>query len=125
MYTEDKGLTRSSGEQREFCSKMTAANKVYRKEDILRMGAMPVNKGWGLNGADTYSIWHFKGGGNCHHKWFRRIYIQAGARPSSADKTITTTKARSQGFKPEVNDQKVPVAPKRMPKNGFVNKKGY
>jgi len=125
VYTEDKGLTRSSGEQREFCSKMTAANKVYRKEDILRMGTMPVNKGWGLNGADTYSVWHFKGGGNCHHKWFRRIYIQAGARPSSADKTITTTKARSQGFKPEVNDQKVPVAPKRMPKNGFVNKKGY
>jgi len=125
VYTEDKGLTRKSGEQREFCRKMEAANKVYRKEDILRMGTMPVNKGWGLNGADTYSIWHFKGGGNCHHKWFRRIYLQAGERPSSADKVVTTTKARSMGFKPETNAQEVPVAPKRMPKNGFVNKKGY
>ena len=125
VYTEDKGLTRKSGEQREFCRKMEAANKVYRKEDILRMGTMPVNKGWGLNGADTYSIWHFKGGGNCHHKWFRRIYLQAGERPSSADKVVTTTKARSMGFKPETNPQEVPVAPKRMPKNGFVNKKGY
>ena len=125
VYTEDKGLTRKSGEQREFCRKMEAANKVYRKEDILRMGTMPVNKGWGLNGADTYSIWHFKGGGNCHHKWFRRIYLQAGERPSGADKVVTTTKARSMGFKPETNPQEVPVAPKRMPKNGFVNKKGY
>ena len=125
VYTEDKGLTRKSGEQREFCRKMEAANKVYRKENIIRMGTMPVNKGWGLNGADTYSIWHFKGGGNCHHKWFRRIYLQAGERPSSADKVVTTTKARSMGFKPETNPQEVPVAPKRMPKNGFVNKKGY
>ena len=125
VYTEDKGLTRKSGEQREFCRKMEAAGKVYRKEDILRMGTMPVNRGWGLNGADTYSIWHFKGGGNCHHKWFRRIYLQAGERPSSADKVVTTTKARSLGFKPETNPQEVPVAPKRMPKNGFVNKKGY
>ena len=125
VYTEDKGLTRKSGEQREFCRKMEAANKVYRKEDIIRMGTMPVNRGWGLNGADTYSIWHFKGGGNCHHKWFRRIYLQAGERPSSADKVVTTTKARSMGFKPETNPQEVPVAPKRMPKNGFVNKKGY
>ncbi len=125
VYTEDKNLTRSSGQQREFCSKMMSANKVYRKEDIIRMGSMGVNKGWGLKGADNYSIWHFKGGGNCHHRWYRRIYIQAGAKPSSADKVISTTKARSQGFKPEVNDQEVPVAPKRMDKNGFVNKKGY
>ena len=125
VYTEDKNLTRSSGQQREFCSKMMSANKVYRKEDIIRMGSMGVNKGWGLKGADNYSIWKFKGGGNCHHRWYRRIYIQAGAKPSNADKVITTTKARSQGFKPEVNDQEVPVAPKRMDKNGFVNKKGY
>lgn len=125
VYTEDKGLTRKSGEKREFCRKMEAANKVYRKEDILRMGSMPVNKGWGLNGADTYSIWLYKGGGNCHHKWFRRIYLQAGESPSSVDKIVSTTKARSLGFKPETNEQEVPVAPKRMPKNGFVNKKGY
>ena len=125
VYQEDKGLTRKSGQQREFCSKMMAAKKVYRKEDIIRMGSIGVNKGWGLNGADTYSIWKFKGGGNCHHRWFRRIYLQAGEKPSSADKIVSTTKARSMGFRPETNPQEVPVAPKRMPKNGFVNKKGY
>ena len=125
VYQEDKGLTRSSGQQREFCTKMMASKKVYRKEDIIRMGSIGVNKGWGLNGADTYSIWKFKGGGNCHHRWFRRIYLQAGEKASSADKIVSTTKARSMGFRPQANEQEVPVAPKRMPKNGFVNKKGY
>jgi hypothetical protein len=125
VYSEDKGLTRKSGQSREFCTKMMAAGKVYRKEDIIRMGSRGVNKGWGLNGADNYSIWKFKGGGNCHHRWYRRIYLQAGLKPSSADKIVSTTKARSLGFKPETNEQEVPVAPKRMPKNGFVNKKGY
>lgn len=125
VYSEDKGLTRSSGQSREFCTKMMSAGKVYRKEDIIRMGSRGVNKGWGLNGADNYSIWKFKGGGNCHHRWYRRIYLQAGLKPSSADKIVSTTKARSLGFRPETNEQEVPVAPKRMPKNGFVNKKGY
>jgi hypothetical protein len=125
VYSEDKALTRSSGQSREFCTKMMSAGKVYRKEDIIRMGSRGVNKGWGLNGADNYSIWKFKGGGNCHHRWYRRIYLQAGLKPSSADKIVSTTKARSLGFRPETNEQEVPVAPKRMPKNGFVNKKGY
>ena len=125
VYSEDKALKRSSGQSREFCTKMMTANKVYRKEDIIRMGRMGVNKGWGLNGADNYSIWKFKGGGNCHHRWFRRIYLQAGEKPSSADAIITTTKARSLGFRPETNETEVPQAPKTMDKNGFVNKKGY
>lgn len=125
IYQEQAGLSRKSGQKREFCRKMEAANKVYRKEDILRMGKLAVNKGWGLNGADTYSIWKYKGGGNCHHKWVRRIYAQAGQKPSNADAIITTTKARSRGFTPPTNEQQVPVAPKNMPKNGFVNKKGY
>ena len=59
---------------------MLAANKVYRKEDIIRMGKMPVNKGWGAGGADTYSIWLYKGGGNCHHRWYRRIYVTRWAK---------------------------------------------
>jgi len=125
VYSEDKGLTRSSGQSREFCTKMMSAGKVYRKEDIIRMGSRGVNKGWGLNGADNYSIWKFKGGGNCHHRWFRRIYLQAGEKPSSADKIVSTTKARSLGFRPETNETEVPQAPKTMDKNGFVNKKGY
>ena len=43
-----------SANSREFCKKMVNAAKIYRKEDIDRMSTMPVNAGWGLNGADTY-----------------------------------------------------------------------
>ena len=58
---------RASSNSREFCSKMVSAKKIYRKEDIQQMSQRAVNAGWGLNGADTYDIWLYKGGGDCHH----------------------------------------------------------
>lgn len=64
--------------QREFCKKMIAADKVYRKEDIELAGDKVVNKGLGANGADTYSIWLYKGGVNCQHFWERKIYLRKG-----------------------------------------------
>ena len=65
---------RVSNNSREFCSKMVAAKKIYRKEDIQQMSQRAVNAGWGLNGADTYDIWLYKGGGDCHHFWMRKTY---------------------------------------------------
>jgi len=108
--------------EREFCQKMMSSNKVFRKEDIIKMGSMVVNKGWGLDGADTYSIWKFKGGGACKHSWRRFIMVQKGKRPKNSDLVITTTAARSQGFKTKPNEKEVPVAPTDMPNKGFVNK---
>ena len=100
---------------REFCKKMVSAKKVYRKEDILRMSNKPVNAGFGEGGSDTYSIWLYKGGARCNHKWFRKTY-----QLKDGDKSeISTTQARSKGFKPEVNEQQVPVAPNDMPRKGF------
>jgi len=64
--------------QREFCKKMIAADKVYRKEDIELAETKVVNKGFGANGADTYSIWLYKGGVNCQHFWERKIYLRKG-----------------------------------------------
>ena len=58
---------------REFCKKMVSAKKVYRKEDINAMTSKVVNAGFGKGGSDTYSVWLFKGGARCNHKWFRRI----------------------------------------------------
>lgn len=107
-----------SDNSREFCKKMYKANKVYRKEDILRMSDKVVNAGFGKGGSDTYSIWLYKGGARCSHKWFRKTYqIKDGKKTE-----ITTGQAKSKGFKPEVNEQKVSVAPKDMPNQGFVNK---
>ena len=100
---------------REFCKKMVAAKKVYRKEDIIRMEDKPVNAGFGEFGADTYSIWLYKGGPRCNHKWFRKTYqIKDGTQSE-----LTTGQARSKGFRPPANEQQVPVAPNDMPRKGF------
>ena len=120
----------ASTSSREFCRKMLSANKIYRKEDILRLGDKskpPVNKGWGLDGADHYSIWLYKGGGNCGHFWRRKIYfyklgVATGNKIQAATDIIGTVEARSKGFYPKANDPKVSRAPKNMPNNGFVNK---
>lgn len=113
----------SKAPQREFCRKMMSADKVYRKEDILMMDG--ANPGFGINGAETYSIWLFKGGPRCKHKWIRQTYMsKKGIRPdvgSPNAETISTTKARSKGFRPEANDDRVAITPSNMRNKGFVN----
>ena len=122
VYTKDNFLSQE-GSTREFCKLMSSANKVYRKEDIIQMGDRAVNPGWGPRGAATYSIWLYKGGGNCHHFWLRRIYktslrgAKSNIKPSEA---ISYTKALSEGFTAERNDKLVARPPKRMKNNGFL-----
>ena len=121
-YTRDNTLG-SSGESREFCKLMMRAKKLYRKEDLLRLTNMPVNRGWGKNGADTYSIWLFKGGGNCHH-YFKRVVFKSSLRNAKNDindsQIITDVKALSEGFTLRRNSGLVAKAPKRMKNNGFL-----
>jgi len=107
--------------ERDFCKKMTNANKIYRKEDIIAMGTKQVNPGWGAYGANTYSIWKWKGGALCKHKWFRIILVQEGKRPKNSDKIISATEARSRGVKLPRNSKEVSVAPHDMPNHGFVD----
>jgi len=118
----------TKGTSREFCKKMVSAKKVYRKEDINAMTSKVVNAGFGKGGADTYSVWLYKGGARCNHKWFRRIYARKEGSKSLGS-VISTTEAKSQGFKPETNAQKVPVAPKDMKYKGYTaaywNKMGF
>ena len=117
-----------SANSRKFCKKMVDAKKVYRKEDIISMDEKVVNAGFGKGGSNTYSIWLYKGGARCQHKWVRKTFVrkEGGKGLGSA---ISTTEARSRGFKPEANAQKVPVAPKDMPYKGYTaaywNKIGF
>ena len=118
---------RASNNSREFCKKMVNAAKIYRKEDIQQMSQRAVNAGWGLNGADTYDIWLYKGGGDCHHFWMRKTY-RAKSTKTKADvgnpnAEVSVNKAKKEGFKPEVNAKEVAKRPTDMPNNGFVNKK--
>jgi hypothetical protein len=113
--------------QREFCNKMMASNKIYRKEDIMMMGTpeeggtQVVNKGFGEFGADTYSIWLYKGGPRCRHKWERRTYMSK-SRTIDANSplapTVSTGKARKFGYNP-VNERQVSMKPNDMPLKGF------
>ena len=109
---------------REFCKKMVAAKKIYRKEDIIQMGAKAVNAGWGLKGAATYDIWLYKGGGACHHFWMRKTYMAKGVQPDANNPKaeVSVNKAKKEGFKPEKNNSKVAKRPVDMPNQGFVNK---
>ena len=124
VYAEDNFLTRKSAKKRDFCRKMVEAKKLYRKEDIEMMSTKRVNAGWGAKGADTYDIFLFKGGGNCHHFWLRQIYrtelgISVSTKIKDAD-LVGYTKARSEGFTAKKNDKRVAIAPKRMKNNGFL-----
>lgn len=108
---------------REFCKKMVSAKKVYRKEDIERMGSQAVNAGFGLGGADTYSIWLYKGGANCHHFWMRKTYQAKDVKPDATNPRaeVSVNKAKSEGLKPETNNPLVAKRPIDMPNNGYAN----
>ena len=110
--------------EREFCKKMINANKLYRKEDIIAMGEMPVNKGFGLDGADTYSIWLWKGGGlmsekypngTCKHFWVRETYRRKGTDIlSPLAQKVTPSEVRKAGEILPTNDPRVYKAPHDM-----------
>jgi hypothetical protein len=111
----------TTDKSRAFCKKMIDAKKMYRKEDILAMEQVAVNKGWGPRGADTYSIWLYKGGGACHHKWVRNTYastIKVDVNNPNAPK-ISTNKAEREGYRVR-NPKEVAMMPKDMPNQGFL-----
>ena len=116
---------RAGANSRSFCKKMVSAKKIYRKEDIIRMETLSVNAGFGPNGSDNYSIWLYKGGARCNHKWVRKTYMwKDGVKPdvkSPNAETISTTKARGKGFRAPANDNKVSIAPNKMKNKGFIN----
>jgi hypothetical protein len=119
-----------------FCKKMIQANKVYRKEDIVRMSNEIVNQtrtrldgtegGLGPRGATTYDIWLYKGGGACHHKWVRETYLRKSDVNSPIAqkymKEFRPSIARKLGEIVPVNDKKVYTRPIDMPNKGFLPK---
>jgi hypothetical protein len=116
----------NSDNSREFCVKMVKADKVYRKEDIEFAGQKVVNKGFGPNGTDRYSIWLYKGGARCHHFWMRKIYLRRNNKSISvneAKKMILDLEPsdRKENRLPE-NNFKVAQLPNDMPNNGFLPK---
>ena len=110
--------------ERDFCKKMISAGKVFRLEDIDKASSRAVNAGWGPNGANTYDILKYKGGGDCHHFWQRKVYMKKG------NKNITVEKAQKMvrdlkalGITTKIPESGEPLSTKKptdMPYNGFL-----
>lgn len=113
----------SSDNTRAFCRNIIKANKLYRKEDIVQMENKAVNPGWGPHGADTYSIWLYKGGGDCHHFWQKEVYVSAEGLGIDVNnhnaRKEAVAKAEKQGYKVR-NEKQVAQLPVDMPFNGFL-----
>jgi hypothetical protein len=125
FFTRYKYVGEVTKNRREFCTQMILANKIYRKEDIIRMETQVVNAGWGAKGADTYSIWLYKGGGNCHHRWNKQVYASFEGTNidinSPRARQIAGQKAEKYGY--VINNPKlVSTRPIDMPNKGFLPK---
>jgi hypothetical protein len=116
-------------ESREFCRKMLAAGKVYRKEDLLAASQRGVNPGWGPRGANTYDLFLYKGGGSCQHYWMRQTYLKRNNKKLSVNEarriiTALPVAERDQNRLP-VNDPKVAKRPRDMSKRGFLDQRKF
>ena len=123
VYATDNFLVNKSGTSRDFCRDMVAANKLYTKEDLKDANSLDLNFGFGHNGG-AYDIFLYKGGPQCRHFFSRRIFktsLRNAKQPISDSEVIGYTKAKSEGFTAEKNDNLVAIAPQRMKNNGYYN----
>ena len=114
-----------SNNSREFCKKMVAANKVYRKEDIEAAGQLVVNAGFGAGGADTYSIWLYRGGANCRHFWQRQVYLKTNNKQISVNEARRMIQdldpSQRDAVRLPVNDPRVATPAISQPNRGYIN----
>ena len=117
-YKYVKGTKKSpKSDSRIFCSRMLRMKKIYRKEDIIRLGERGVNKEHGHKGK-PYSIFKYKGGVNCYHRWERRIYKKRfkqdgtpwGGNAMQGTRFVNVNEAVRQGFTPVTNPKEVAEA---------------
>lgn len=120
---EDKGIykvryayvpVRNSDKSRQFCRRMeglTAADIVFRKEDINQMSFKGVNNKLGHKGRN-YSLLKYKGGKNCHHFWELRVYKKIGSGEVDIDQAV------KDGLILPKNPEEMGVRPIDMPNGG-------
>ena len=116
----------ADAKSREFCRKMVAAGKVYRKEDIEGASQRAVNPGWGPGGANTYDLLKYKGGGSCRHFWQRRTYVKKNNKRVSvneAQRIIRAAGPDAERLKPQ--DPQVAQRPRDMVNRGFLEPRDF
>ena len=112
----------TQAESRDFCKKMVAAGKVYRKEDIEAASLRAVNPGFGEGGSNTYDLFLFKGGPRCHHYFMRQTYLRKNNKKISVNQAKKLIREAGVDAKRlPVNDKRVAQRPVDMPNEGFIN----
>lgn len=113
-YRYSQNISKGS---RNFCMKMVDLSKrkfVFRFEDIQKMEELQFNSQFAPKGESSYSIWDWKGGCFCHHKWEMQVFVRARAKGERFDPKTGKT-IRKGGILPKSqtkdleNDQKESV----------------
>ena len=90
---------RTKENSRTFCKNMVANAEqgvYYRREDIEKMSNAGVNSDFAPKGSSSYDIFRWKGGVNCHHRWYRMIFKrkQVGGKVKPLDESEKGTTRR-------------------------------
>ena len=115
-----------SKNSREFCKKMVAAKKIYRKEDLDKQST--ANGELAASGESSYNIWLHVGGANCKHYWLRKTYLfRDGIKPdpnSPKAKPAYKSERAKEGIKEPSKAQEpdlVSTPPSKRPNKGYKN----
>ena len=128
-YKYIKGTRKQpKGKSRDFCRMLIDLDKVYRKEDIDIFSFKSNQKKFGLplHKGQPYSVFKFKGGVNCFHRWERRIYKKKlkadgtlwGGNALQGTNFKNVNQAVREGWKINKQPKEVAIAPIDMENNG-------
>ena len=114
---------------RQFCSDMLSANRVYRIEDIDELTDNVANEEFGF-----YNIFLWRGSFNCRHVWVRLIYKKEGKIINNANSTrgLEDTQKLGPNLQPDTRNDATKANPGKnswrpgTPRNGnlFAEAKG-
>ena len=127
-YRYSRNLSENS---RAFCIKMVGASKantVYKYEDIIDMGNAGVNGQFAEKGKNSYNLFLYKGGVECHHVWSRLVYFRKRSTtgqflPNEGLKNDKRVSNKADIPKKDVSKglKTAQTAPRDMPNGGRVN----
>ena len=109
-------------DSRDFCREMVNDGRFFTFEEIV--GFNSSNPGFGPGGSDEYSIFHYKGGPNCKHRW-QKYYVNAEGKrenkgPAPGKAGTEPFDMPNQGYKMSKllfasEDQQIVVGPVAIP----------
>ena len=113
-------------ESRDFCKNMmgmTNRNVVWTIEDIDRATDQGVNRSFGHKGR-SYSLFKFKGGIYCRHKFVKVLYrLESNTEPSNNLEAYKKTRKIPKRYDRNPSGSKqAKIAPENMPKRGAYPK---